>query len=487
MARQTKIIATLGPAVASLDAVEALVTAGMDVARLNFSHGDHDTHRQMAEWVRTAAEDAGRPVAILQDIQGPKLRVGTFPGGSVEFVAGDTVTLVVGSEAAVAGEIQVDYEHLLEDVGAEQSVVLADGMIRARTLAVGENGIEIEITEGGLLADRKGVAFPASHLQVGSITDKDRQDLEFGKEIGVDYVAASFVRTAADVAEVSELAGRDVPIIAKIELATAYDNLDSILDVAAGVMVARGDLGVQLPLEQIPFVQADILARTNAAGRISITATEMLESMIHSPRPTRAEVTDVANAVASGTDAVMLSAETAIGDHPVRVIEAMASICTEVERRGGKRSFAEQQVDFLEGQKIHVSAMANAAANAAHHLDVSTIVAFTHSGSTVLLVSKYRPSATIAAFVTSEKTYWRMALYWGVTPVRYEQHDSTDRMLAGAEKHLEKVGLCERGEMVVMVAGIPPSKDSPTNMIKLHTIGERLTTPAHFDRGQRRR
>jgi pyruvate kinase len=209
--------------------------------------------------------------------------------------------------------------------------------------------------------------------------------------------------------------------------------------------------------------------------------------MIHSQRPTRAEVTDVANAVSSGTDAVMLSAETAVGDHPVRVIEAMSSICREVERHSGGRPASEQQVEFLEGQKMHASAMANAAVTSARHLGLSTIVAFTHSGSTGLLLSKYRPRASIMAFVTYDRTYWRMALYWGVTPIRYELHDSTDRMLAGAEKYLEKVGLCERGETVVMVAGIPPGAQSPTNLVKLHVIGERLTTQSQFDRTERRR
>ena len=392
MTRATKIIATLGPAVANLDSIEALVDAGMDVARLNFSHGDHAVHQQMCDWVRTASSNAGRPVAVLQDIQGPKIRVGTFPGGGIELDAGDHTRLVIGAGESAPGEVNVDYEHLLTDVSEGDDVVLCDGLIRGVVTAAGDDALTVQITEGGSVSDNKGLAFPSSDLRVGSITDRDREDLEFGRELGVDMVAASFVRSGSDVTEVSELAGRGVPIIAKVELAAAYSNLDSILAVAEGVMVARGDLGVQLPLETIPFVQADILSRTNAAGRISITATEMLESMTRSQRPTRAEVTDVANAVASGTDAVMLSAETAVGDHPARVIEAMSSICREVERQGVAAP-SEQRVGFLESQKTFASAMAKAAAETAYNLGIKTIVAFTESGGTALLISKYRPPA----------------------------------------------------------------------------------------------
>ena len=484
MARQTKIIATLGPAVASLDSITALIEAGVDVARLNFSHGDHDIHRQFAEWVREASAEVGRPVALLQDIQGPKLRVGTFNDGQVELETGSEVRLVAGAGLATDGTICVDYEHLCEDISVGANVLLSDGLIRAVATAVEGDSVVVEILEGGVLSDRKGVAFPSSDLQVGSLTEKDREDLEFGKELNVDYVAASFVRSGDDVTEVSRLVGRGVPIIAKVELAAAYANLDSILAVAEGVMVARGDLGVQLPLQTIPFVQADILRRTNDAGRISITATEMLESMTHSRRPTRAEVTDVANAVASGTDAVMLSAETAVGDHPVRVIEAMSTICQEVEGNADRLPVADQRVEFLESQKTFASAMAKSAAEAARNLGLDTIVAFTESGGTALLLSKYRPPAAIMAFATRPEIRQRMALYWGVTPIEFDRRDSTDRMLAAAEKYLEKAGICERGEGVVMVAGVPPNVRASTNLIKLHVIGERLTTQAQFDQNQ---
>lgn len=490
MPRQTKIIATLGPAVDGPEAVVGLVEAGMDVARLNFSHGDHDLHRTMAGWVRQASTEVGRPVALLQDIQGPKLRVGTFVGGALELTAGQEISLVAGGHPAPPGSVSVDYPHLLEDIGPDAAVVMVDGLIRGQVIGRAEDSLLVRIDEGGTLSDRKGIAFPGSDLKMDPLTDKDRVDLAFGQELGVDFVAASFVRTGEDVAKVGQLAGPDVPIIAKVELATAYANLDSILAVADGVMVARGDLGVQLPLEKLPFIQADILRRTNAAGRISITATEMLESMIHSRRPTRAEVTDVANAVASGTDAVMLSAETAVGDHPVRVIEAMASIAREVESQGETSSSSEQRVEFLESQKTFASAMAKSAVEAARNLDLTTIVAFTESGGTALLLSKYRPSARIMAFATDERIRRRMAMYWGVTPIAFERRDSTDRMLAAAEKYLEKAGICQRGEGVVMVAGVPPNQQASTNLIKLHVIGERMKArmnmESRFDSRRRR-
>ncbi|MBK5269299.1 MAG: pyruvate kinase [Acidimicrobiia bacterium] len=464
--RRTKIVATMGPAVASQGKISELVAAGLDVARLNFSHGNHDTHTQMAGWLRRASEQHKRPIALLQDIQGPKVRVGVFGDGPIELVAGETVRLVPGSQPGAAGVVPIDYEFLLEDVGVGDDVLLSDGLIRLVVEKVHDDSLTAFVTVGGQLSDHKGAAFPDTSLRVPSVTPKDEADLEFGRSLEVDYVAASFVRTGADIDQVRELAG-GVPVIAKIELARAYANLDDILSEASGAMVARGDLGVQLPLETIPRVQLDILNRTNAAGRISITATEMLESMINSPRPTRAEVTDVANAVMSGTDAVMLSGETAIGKYPVQTIEFMARICLEAERSATK------PVNFLESHRTFASATAKAAVEAAVNLDLHVIAAFTESGSTARLLSKYRPSAEIIAFTPDPATYRRMAVYWGVSPQMLERRESTDLMLASAEKYLEKTGICETGEGVVMVAGTPPNQQASTNLMKLHRIGER--------------
>jgi pyruvate kinase len=470
MSRHTKIIATMGPAISSAETVVALVGAGMDVARLNFSHGSHEDHRRYATWVREASAAAGRPIALLQDVQGPKIRTGTFAGASLELREGDEVRVRQGTGEAEPGEIVIDYAYLLEDVGVGDLIVLADGLLRLTVTAKDEGGLIARAVQPGVLTDRKGVAFPSSRLRVGAITDKDRLDLEFGRELGVDFVAASFVQSADEVREVAQLAGGSTPIIAKIELAAAYENLDAILEVGQGIMVARGDLGVQLPLETIPAVQRDILARTNRAGLVSITATEMLESMTNSIRPTRAEVTDVTNAVLNGTDAVMLSGETAIGKYPVRTVAAMDTICREAEKSPASRQ--EASAAFMAAHPTFSSATAKAAVEAASDLGLETIVAFTESGNTALLLSKYRPTAQIMAFTPEPSTLQRMALYWGVIPISFVRLDHTDVMISTAEQALLQMDTCAAGEGVVMVAGIPPNQQSSTNLMKLHTIGE---------------
>ncbi|HSR44658.1 MAG TPA: pyruvate kinase [Acidimicrobiia bacterium] len=470
--RQTKIIATLGPAVASGEAISALVGAGMNVARLNFSHGNHENHRRFVEWVRAAAAEHSRPVAILQDIQGPKLRVGSFPGGSCDLPTGSEVVLVSADKEATPGTIPIDYPYLLNDVEVGEPVLLADGLIRLEVVERMPDGLRSRVIEGGVLFGQKGVAFPDTQLQVPAVTEKDRADLLFGRELGVDFVAASFVRSAADVAEVASLVEPGTPIIAKIELAAALSNLDEILKAADGALVARGDLGVQLPLQRVPLIQQDILRRANRAGIISITATEMLESMTESPRPTRAEVTDVASAIIGGTDAVMLSAETAVGRYPVRAVQMMDAICREVEA-GLRESEGVVDIAFLESQPTFPSATAKAAVDTAANLKIKTIAAFTESGNTALLLSKYRPHARIIAFSPEPATLSRMALMWGVTPMASDRRDSTDLMIAWAEKRLERSGLCEEGEGVVVVAGTPPNQQASTNLMKLHVIGDR--------------
>lgn len=463
-------MATLGPAVASYEKIKALAEAGMNVARLNFSHGDHDFHRQCFEWVRQAAAETGHNLAVLQDIQGPKLRVGTFLDGSIDIDSGASVILRMAKATTDPGVIPIEYEYLYDDVEVGSRVILADGLIVLVVTGLTDDGLEAEATIGGTLSDHKGVAFPDTDLRVPSVTPKDKTDLAFGRELGVDYVAASFVRSGADIRQVKELAG-ETPVIAKVELAVAYENLDDILAEAAGIMVARGDLGVQLPLERIPLIQADLLARTNAAGRISITATEMLESMTHAPRPTRAEVTDVATAVMEGTDAVMLSAETAVGDYPAKTVATMGRICSEAE--SPQRQPGQPPVPFVGSGNRVASAVAQAAAEAAVNLEIDTIVAFTESGNTARLISKYRPEAQIVAFTPQEQTRRRMALYWGVTAYPFERREYTDHEIAAAEKFLEKEGICDRGDLVVMVAGIPPNQQSATNLMKVHLIGER--------------
>lgn len=468
--RKTKIIATLGPASSEREVIAAMVDAGMDVARLNFSHGDYDVHRQLAARVREESERAGRAVALLQDIQGPKIRLGKMAGGGLELEPGSKVRVLQGAEEAPGGALSIDYPHLLEDLGPGQEILLVDGLVRLVVEERTQEALVARVLEGGPVQNHQGAAFPKATLRTKAVTEKDRRDLEFGRELGVDFVAASFVRSEADIQEVRKYAAPDTPIIAKIELAAAYENLRSILATAHGAMVARGDLGVEMALERLPNVQNQILLQTNGSGDVSITATEMLESMIHSRRPTRAEVTDVSSAVLAGSDAVMLSGETAVGEHPVRVIEMMDRICLEVER--GPRHQAMDPVDFLQQEAPVPSATTRAAVAAAQSLDLDTIIAFTESGSTARLLSKYRPGARIIAFTPETRTFRRMALYWGVEPRLFDRFDSTDEMLQMAERRVVEEGLCQAGETVVMVAGIPPNQRSSTNFMKLHAIGD---------------
>jgi len=467
MDRKTKIIATIGPATGTEEAIGKMVAAGMDVARLNFSHGDHETHRRWAGWVHEAAADQGRAVAVLQDIQGPRIRVGTFPDGAVELADGSEVILVDGEGEGGPGVIHVG--HLADaHLRAGSRVVLADGLIHLEVIGGDDGRFRARVEGGGELRDRKGAAFPDAELTLPAITDKDREDLAFGIEIGADLVAASFVTSGQDIDDVREIVG-DTPVIAKIERAAAYRHLDEILATADGAMVARGDLGVELGYEHLPLAQKDIITRTNRVGRISITATEMLESMISTRRPTRAEVADVANAVLDGTDAVMLSAETAIGRYPVKAVEVMAALCSEIE--GSPIYQGGADVEFVHSDTGFSSAIAKACSDTADSLGLDTVVAFTVSGSTALLVSKYRPSARIVAFTPDERTYSRMALMWGVRPLRFDRLDSTDEMILAAERVLLDEGIVEDGEWVAMTAGIPPNQRASTNILKLHVIG----------------
>ncbi len=471
MSRKTKIIATLGPAVASLDDIIELIESGMNVARLNFSHGHHDQHRQFHGWVREASERLDVPVAVLQDIQGPRIRVGSFPGGSIVVENGAEVVLVPGEGEGTNTEIYV--ENLEAAAVVEGSTVLmADGLISLDVMFADGGIVKCRVVEGGVLRDHKGVAFPGVRVEVPAVTDKDREDLELGRELGVDYVAASFVTSGGAVREVKRLCD-GVPVISKIETIVGYGNLAEIVEESAGVMVARGDLGVELSFESVPRAQKQIIAQANSKARLTITATEMLESMTTSPRPTRAEVTDVSSAVLDGTDAVMLSAETAVGKYPVRSVVAMARICAEAE--SSPAYSRGEEIHFLESAARFASATAQACVDAANNLDLAAIVAFTESGATARLISKYRPHANIYAYTPIEETYRRMALYSGVTSLRFTRVSSTDEMITYAEQNLVDLGIAKPGDSVVMAAGIPPNQAAATNLMKLHLIGSQTT------------
>jgi pyruvate kinase len=476
MRRKTKIVGTLGPAVDSEDGVRALIEAGLNVARFNFSHGDRYSHRKRFTWVRRVADDLGLSIATLQDIQGPKMRVGTFPGGGVELETDSTVSLIPGDGEGDEETLHVGYLDAVDlEPGAQ--VLCSDGVITLEVIDVEDDRATARVVLGGELLDHRGAAFPGSVTNVPVVTGKDEDDLEFGQELGFDFVAASFISSAEDIRQIRSHVGL-TPIIAKIETALGYRNLDDILTAADGVMVARGDLGVELSLETIPRAQAEILAKTNWAGKISITATEMLESMITNPRPTRAEVSDVYRSVLEDTDAVMLSAETAIGAYPERAVRAMDIICREAEsspefaRAPGEASLADRAP--------FASAVAQAAVDTSNRLQLGTIVAFTETGSTARLLSKYRPRADVFAYTAHDETYRRMAIYGGITPLPSSHHASTDIMLSFAEEDLLSRGIAERAEAVVMVAGTPPNIRATTNLMKLHRIGATtLGNPVH--------
>jgi pyruvate kinase len=467
MHRKTKIIATLGPATDTPETIRKLIERGMDVARINFSHGTHADHARRVATVRDVASDLDRPIAVMQDIQGPKIRVGEFPGGAIELEDGAKVTLVPGEGIGSVDEIHVAYLDQVEmSVGG--LILLSDGIISLEATEVRPDCITATVTLGGVLRDHKGAAFPGARTTIPVVTPKDVEDLEFGEYIGVDAVAASFVTKGADLRSVREVSG-DTVLIAKIETAVGYMNLDDILPECTGAMVARGDLGVELSIQSVPRAQLEILRRTNAAGKISITATEMLESMIRTPRPTRAEVTDVYRSVLDGTDAVMLSAETAIGEYPTRAVQLMSDIVMEAEH-SPDYGRAKDLSGIDEGAAF-ASATAEAAVDTADRLGLESIIAFTESGTTARLLSKYRPNADVYAFTPFQSTYQRMAMLGAVSPMMLDRVSSTDEMIAVAEKELVRRGIAHDGDGVVMIAGVPPNQSSSTNLMKLHVIG----------------
>jgi len=464
--RRTKIIATLGPASSDQATISRMVEAGMDVARLNFSHGTYESHAALIAAIRAASEEHGRAIAIMQDIQGPRIRVGTFGGGVVEIETDSEIRLVEGQGEGDAGLVCVQHLDKIElEVGA--LMLLSDGLIRLEITSAEGDSATARVVEGGMLSNHKGVAVPGAPLDLPAITEKDVADLAFGVEQGVDIVAASFVTTGDDIKLVKSMVG-DTPVIAKIERVAAYENLDDILANADGAMVARGDLGIELGIAPLPRAQKDIIFRTNKASAVSITATEMLESMTSSPRPTRAEVTDVANAVLDGTDAVMLSAETATGKYPVRAVRTMAAVCVEAE---ASPDYPASTAIVSEAEPSFASAIAQAASDAATSLGLELIVAFTESGSTARLVADYRPEAAIVAFTPQEATFNRLALVWGVTPLRFPTLESTDEMIEEAERQLLERGMVKAGDWMAMAAGIPPNQQASTNLLKLHVVG----------------
>jgi len=469
--RRSKIVCTLGPATASGERIGALIEAGMDVARLNFSHGDRQTHQRTLAMVRGEAEKRGRSVAVLLDLQGPKIRIGTFAGGSVELRAGDE--FVITTDTSVVGDqhrVSTTYGHLPRDVAKGDRILLDDGYLSLTVSEVGDTEVKTVVVDGGVLKDRKGMNLPGVKVSAPALTEKDRADLAFGVSLGVDYIALSFVRSPDDVLEARRLATAGdvrIPIIAKIEKPEAIERLAEIIEAADGIMVARGDLGVELGPEKVPLIQKRIITMTNAAGKVVITATQMLESMIREPRPTRAEASDVANAVLDGTDALMLSGETAVGEHPIAAVRTMARIIAEIESSPDFRLRLEApQLDL----RITTNAIAHAATVAASQMRIRTIAVVTTSGGVARLTSEYRPEADIVALTTDEVTYRRLALYWGVTPVLVPPAVTTDEMIERVEAVLSEHRLAQAGDWVVITMGAPIGAGESTNMLKIHRM-----------------
>ncbi len=464
MDRKTKIIATVGPSLASKEKIHSAINSGVNVFRINFSHGTLDEHKQFIDWARSSKNQ----VAIMQDIQGPKIRTGQVNKNTV-LQKSQEIDLTNKEMDSSDEIIFINYKNLYEDISVNDRVFIDDGQIILKITEKQKNKLKALILIGGELRDNQGVAFPDSKLSVPAITEQDIEHLKFGTEQDVDFVAVSFVRNSDDIQAVREIIPKDIKIIAKIELKTALENIDEILNVADGVMVARGDLGVQLPIEKVPFVQKQILDAANRKGKISITATEMLQSMKSSYRPTRAEVTDITNAILEGSDAVMLSAETSIGDHPNRVIEVMSNICKEVDSRNDTSSLLSKE-DSKEDS--FTTTLARAAVQIADDIDARAIVAFTETGKTPLLISNFRPKAEIITFSTKDKTLKQLNLLWGVEQFPIEKKETFSEMLKSANDFLVKEKKYNKGDKVIVVAGTPPNVEAATNLIRVHNLGD---------------
>ncbi|MCC6139195.1 MAG: pyruvate kinase [Nitrospira sp.] len=484
--RKAKIVCTIGPASNQLPVLDRLIESGMNAARLNFSHGNYDTHAAAIAAVRQAAEQRQTAVAIIQDLQGPRIRVGELPAEGIDVSAGQSVRLQtmlarsggqLGAQAVAAAratipEIPVTYPYLARDLKPGARILINDGLIELVADRIVGGSVECTVAIGGTITSNKGINLPGTAVSAPTLTDKDREDIRFGIAQGVDYLALSFVRGPEDIVAARELVaacGGTQPIIAKIERAEAVAALDAILEQADGVMIARGDLGVELSPEAVPLLQKRIIMEANRRGRLVITATQMLESMTQSLRPTRAEASDVANAVFDGTDALMLSAETAIGAHPVETVRVMDRIVCVAEEGPEPGVSLMHRTEW--GDMTFPEAVCTAAASAAKAIAASLIVAFSEQGTTARFISKQRPAAPIVAFTLFEPVRKRMALYWGVRPYTMPQIEQTDARVDEAERRLKAEGLAVPGERIVILSGTRSGQPGGTNLIKLHVVG----------------
>ncbi len=477
--RRTKVVCTLGPSSNKPEAIRQLMQAGMNVARMNFSHGTHETHRRVHERIRSAAEETGHNVAILMDLQGPKIRTGTLEGGSAVLLEdGASLCVTTRTVPGAATCVSTTYELLPNDVNQGDRLLVADGAIELQVASVSGEDVHCTVVRGGKLGQHKGINLPGVAVSSPSLTEKDIGDLAFGLELGVDYVALSFVRSAEDVTGLKKRiadAGFEVPVIAKIERPEALNHIDDIVAAADGIMVARGDLGVEVPLDDVPQIQKTLIRLCNAQGKPVVTATQMLESMMVSPRPTRAEVADVANAIYDGTDAVMLSGETAAGEFPVEAARTMAGIAEKADEAIASRPVDTVRVDhnpLTPGHNPFSLAIGQAVSSVCSTARAKRIVCFTMSGYTAMMIARFRPRTPITAITLSEQARRRCALMWGVDAVTSVEVTSTDQMAPMIDTILTERGLACEGDCVIAVAGTPLAVGGRTNILKLHRIGD---------------
>ena len=466
--RRTKIVATIGPASNSPEMIRQLIKAGMNVARLNFSHGSYGDHASVIKTLREISEEMDTPVTLLQDLQGPKIRVGKLQGDQIQLMKGTVMNIIPMEEyTGQADVIPIDYPHAAEEAAEGMTILHDDGLLSLDIEGISGNALICRVVDGGILKNRKGVNFPDLNLKLPSLTDKDKQDLLFGLEQGVDWVSLSFVRSAADIIELRDFitkAGYRKPLIAKIEKPQAIDHLDQIIEVSDGIMVARGDLGVEMSPEKVPLLQKRIIEQCNRMSKPVITATQMLESMIHEPRPTRAEANDVANAIIDGTDCTMLSGESAVGQYPVKAVEMMSRIAMEVESKIEFRTYPSSE-------HSEIGAICEAVNRIEKVIGISAIAVLTASGRSAKFIASGRPKAPIYALTNDAVIFHGLNLLWGIHPILIRRKcQSFDEMILLAETNIKEHQPTKKGDKIIVIAGIPPNIPGGTNCLKIHTL-----------------
>ncbi len=475
--KKTKIVCTIGPASEEKEVFSQLVKSGLNIARLNFSHGNHEEHLERINMIKEVRSELRIPVAILLDTKGPEIRTGNFTEGVVDLVEGQEFTLTTEEIEGDKSRCHITYKDLPSDVTKGDKILIDDGLIELEVLNVSENkNIKCIVKNGGTIKNKKGVNVPGVKINLPAITEKDISDIEFGIKNGIDFIAASFIRKAEDVYEIRRILEKNnadyIQIISKIENQEGVENIDEIIEVSDSIMVARGDLGVEIPTEEVPLAQKMMIKKCNKVGKPVITATQMLDSMIRNPRPTRAEVTDVANAIYDGTDAIMLSGETAAGKYPIEAVKTMANIAKTTEESLDFRAMLRKNSEIREASVTY--AISHATCRTAYELGASAIVSATSSGFTARMVSKFRPKAPIIAATTSERILRRMLLSWGVYPVMINEFNSTDKIFEASIKKAKQDGYIQDGDLVVITAGVPVGISGSTNLLKVHMVGEVL-------------